>query len=105
MAKRIRAQDSAREQTSKVQLAFRNEIRTRLGGLTTTRSSVYAMWITVGYFEVDRFGRVGAEIGSDTGEIRRNRAFYMVDRSIPVASEPGKNHNVDQAVLVRTIIE
>ena len=84
---------------------FRNEVRTRLGGLTTTRSSVYAMWITIGYFEVDEFGRVGAEIGADEGTARRNRAFYMIDRSIPVASEPGKNHNVDQAVLVRTIIE
>ena len=84
---------------------FRNEVRTRLGGLTTTRSSVYAFWITIGYFEVDEFGRVGAEIGADEGQVQRNRAFYMVDRSIPVASEPGKNHNVDQAVLVRTIIE
>ncbi len=84
---------------------FRNEVRTRLGGLTTTRSSVYAFWITIGYFEVDEFGRVGAELGANEGEVSRNRAFYMVDRSIPVASEPGKNHNVDQAVLVRTIIE
>jgi len=84
---------------------FRNELRTRLGGLTTTRSSVYAFWITIGYFEVDQEGRVGREIGSDQGQVRRDRAFYMVDRSIPVAYEPGKNHNVDDAVLVRTIIE
>ena len=85
--------------------SFRNEVRTRLGGLTTARSSVYAFWITIGYFEVDEYGRVGSELGADEGGVRRNRAFYMVDRSIPVACEPGKNHNVDQAVLVRTIIE
>jgi hypothetical protein len=86
--------------------AFRNELRTRLGIAATTRSNVFAMWITIGYFEVDDFGRLGGEVGSlDGRSVERNRAFYVVDRSIPVASEPGKNHNVDQAVLVRTIIE
>ena len=85
--------------------AFRNETRTRLGAAMTTRSSVFAFWITIGYFEVDEYGRVGAELGADEGQVRRNRAFYMVDRSIPVALEPGKNHNVEDAVLVRTILE
>ena len=84
---------------------YENEFRQRLGSIATTRSSVFSIWITVGYFEVDQFGRIGRELGSDEGQVQRNRAFYMVDRSIPVASEPGKNHNVDQAVLVRTIIE
>ena len=84
---------------------FRNEFRTRLGIAATTRSNVYAIWITIGYFEVDDLGRVGPEIGSEEGQVRRNRAFYMLDRSIPVASEPGENHNVDNAVLTRTIIE
>ena len=99
--------ESVPEGTTDIETAatFRNELRTRVGGLTTTRSSVYGFWITIGYFEVDEFDRVGAEIGSDDGTVRRDRAFYMVDRSIPVACEPGKNHNVDQAVLVRTIIE
>ena len=74
--------------------------------MTTTRSSVFAIWITIGYFNVDEFGRIGTEITSDVGgDIRRNRAFYMIDRSIPVAFEPGRNHNVDDAVLLRTIIE
>jgi hypothetical protein len=84
---------------------FRNEFRTRLGVAATTRSNVYAIWISLGYFEVDDFGRVGPEIGSDEGLVHRNRAFYIIDRSIPVASEPGENHNVDNAVLTRTIIE
>ena len=84
---------------------FKNELRTRLGIAATTRSNVFAIWITIGYFEVDDFGRVGPEIGSDEGNVRRNRAFYMFDRSIPVASEPGENDNVDNAVLTRTIIE
>ena len=86
--------------------AFRNELRTRLGIAATTRSNVFAVWITIGYFKVDDFGRLGAEVGSEEeGKVQRNRAFYIVDRSIPVGCEPGRNHNVDQAVLVRTIIE
>lgn len=84
---------------------FRNEFRNRLTNLTTTRSSVFAIWITIGYFEIDRQGRIGQEIGTDTGESSRDRAFFMIDRSIPVAFEPGRNHNIDQTILTRTIIE
>ena len=84
---------------------YENEFRQRLGSVATTRSSVFSIWITIGYFEVDQYGRIGRELGSDEGETQRNRAFFMVDRSIPVACEPGRNHNVDQAILVRTIIE
>ncbi len=82
-----------------------HDFQQRMDAMSTTRSSVFSIWITIGYFEVDEYGRVGAELGADEGELRRDRAFYMVDRSIPVACEPGKNHNVDNAVLVRTIIE
>ena len=84
---------------------FRNELRQKLGAVATTRSSVFAIWIAVGYFEVDEFGRLGAEVGSELGEVNRNRAFYMIDRSIPVAFEPGVDHNVDETILLRTIIE
>ncbi len=84
---------------------FRNAQRQRLGNLVTNKSSVFAIWITVAYFEVDEKGLVGAEIGSDTGEITRNRGFYVYDRSIPVAFEPGKNHNVERGILVQSIIE
>jgi hypothetical protein len=61
----------------------------------------------MGYFEVENSvtGRLGQEIGVDTGEVKRHRAFYMIDRSIPVAFEPGQNHNVDECVLVRRYIE
>jgi hypothetical protein len=80
----------------------------------------YAIWITVGYFEVEPNlvkgvmvwdalhpdgRRVAQEIGLDTGEVERHRAFYLVDRSIPVAFEPGENHNVDRCILVRRYVE
>ena len=60
----------------------------------------------MGYFEVDpRTGRLGQELGAETGEVKRHRAFYMIDRSIPVAFQPGENHNVDRCILVRRFIE
>ena len=95
-------------------VAYKNPVRNsyfhyegiqRLGNLVTTRSNVYAIWITVGYFQLDPTGAPGLELGLDTNEIRRHRAFYMVDRSIPVAFEPGQNHNVDRAVLIHRFIE
>ncbi|MBI85916.1 MAG: hypothetical protein CMJ81_22190 [Planctomycetaceae bacterium] len=85
---------------------FRYQFLQRLGNLVTTRSNVYAIWITVGYFEVDpQTGEPGLERGLEGGEVNRHRAFYIVDRTIPVAFEPGKNHNVDRAVLLRRFIE
>ena len=96
---------SAAPRDSVASAYFRNELQQKLGNVATTRSSVFAIWITVGYFNVDEFGRLGAEIGSDVGEVKRNRAFYMIDRSIPVAFEPGNDHNVEDVVLVKTIID
>jgi hypothetical protein len=45
------------------------------------------------------------EIGSDTGEIVRHRAFYIYDRSIPVGFEPGKDHNFADGLLLKRFIE
>ena len=49
--------------------------------------------------------QLGQEIGNDRGEVRRHRAFYMIDRSIPAAFEPGENHNVDKTVILRRYID
>ncbi|MEL7497568.1 MAG: hypothetical protein AAFN77_08155 [Planctomycetota bacterium] len=90
---------------------FRNLTRQRLANMTTTKSSTFAIWITVGYFEVNPDGSLrtaggeGVEVGSETGEIQRHRGFYIFDRSIPMAFEPGKNHNIERGILVKTIIE
>jgi hypothetical protein len=104
---------------------FQNEPLQRLANLTTTRSNVYAVWLTIGFFEVEqvppqrsalssdglagklnRFGyRLGNEVGWDTGDIRRHRAFYIIDRSIPVACEPGKTHNAEKSFLLKRFIE
>ena len=106
---------------------IQNRLRTRLGNLVTNKSSVFACWITVGYFEVDENGdlvdtsgvafntdkttvptlgnRVVAEVDAEFGEQVRHRAFFIYDRSIPVAFEPGKNHNVEKGILVKSLIE
>jgi hypothetical protein len=114
---------------------FRYQPLTRLGSMATTHSNVYAVWVTIGFFEVEEapdrgtfadrnslplgdpatdalYNRVypegyelSREMGSDTGDFQRLRGFAIVDRSIPVAFEPGENHNVERAVRLRRRIE
>ncbi len=88
---------------------FRYDPLQRMGNLVTTRSSVFAIWITVGYFEVDpSTGNLlpGAlELGSDNGQIKRHRGFFIFDRSIPVGFEQGVDHNTERAIMVQSYIE
>jgi hypothetical protein len=95
---------------------FRYQGLTRLGNVFTTHSNVFAVWITVGFFEVEANPggvdtehpdgyRLAQEVGLDSGEVKRHRGFYIIDRSIPVAYQSGVNHNVDRAVLLRRFIE
>ena len=104
----------------------------RLGNLVTTRSNVFAVWITVGYFQVTPAGppypptsaaaanngnypdgrpvypdgyQLGPELGSDTGEIERHRSFYIIDRTIPVGFQRGMDLNVEKAIVLRRFIE
>ncbi len=118
---------------------FRYLELTRLGNLVTQQSNVYAVWITVGYFEVravklgtnasdsdrpdiltdpndtnraQKFAAIypdgyqlGPEMGSDTGEVKRHRAFFLIDRSIPVGFQRGNDLNVEDAVLLKRYIE
>jgi len=93
---------------------FRYQAISRLNNLVTTRSNVYAVWITVGYFEAqagtvdaahpDGY-RLGRELGSDTGDIQRHRAFYLIDRSIPVGFSRGRDLNVGNTILLNRFIE
>lgn len=117
---------------------FRYRDLMRLGNLVTTRSNTYAIWVTIGYFEVQPVAEVmqpdpqnpgrflvngmslslqeiqdiypdgymlGQELGSDTGDIKRHRGFFIFDRSIPVGFRRGYDLNVDQGLLIKRIIE
>jgi hypothetical protein len=117
---------------------FRYQRLMRLGNLVTTRSNVYAIWVTIGYFEVQPVSEVmqpdpnvggnflingvslspaeiaeiypdgymlGQELGSDNGDIKRHRGFFIFDRTIPVGFRRGYDFNVDQALLIKRIID
>ncbi len=103
---------------------FRIQNASRMMNLLTTRSNVYAVWVTVGYFQASPwYGpggtsaqvvfdtahpdgyQLGQELGCDSGEISRHRAFYLFDRTIPVGFERGVDHNVQNAILLRQFIE
>jgi hypothetical protein len=87
---------------------FRYQGLSHLSNKVTTRSNLYAVWITVGYFRVnDALNRrsLQNEIGLEYEGVERHRSFYVIDRSTPVAFEPGKNHNVDDAILLRRFLE
>ena len=78
----------------------------RMGNLVTNRSNVYAVWMTLGFFETDREGNVSSppvEAGGSNRE--RHRAFYIIDRSIPVGYENGHDHNTEDVFRVKRYIE
>jgi hypothetical protein len=94
---------------------FRLETLVRANTHTTVRSEVYAIWVTMGLFEVQLERspsmqypdgwRLVREYGSDTGNITRHRSFFIFDRSVPVAYEPGSDRNVRDAIPVERYIE
>ena len=70
---------------------FRTEMLQKAMNLTTVRTHQYAVWITVGFFEVTRqgtfswpasatpwlaFDTFGPEIGASTGQTTRYRGFF-----------------------------
>jgi hypothetical protein len=94
---------------------FRFETLIRANANTTVRSEVYAIWVTMGLFEVvgnqspswiypDGY-RLVREYGSESGDATRHRAFFIFDRSIPIGYEAGVNHNVEDGILVDRLIE
>ena len=77
---------------------FRSEWMQRIANLTTVRTHQYAVWITVGFFEVTQQGDavlasnvattsggydiLGKELGMLNGRNVRHRGFFLLDRTL-----------------------
>jgi len=65
----------------------RNELLSKIASNTTSRSNVFGVWITVGYFRVEPGTEnllvplLHEEVGSTTGTQRRHRMFAILDRT------------------------
>lgn len=66
----------------------------RLANTVTPRSNVFAIWVTLREM-----------VPNDPDSVRYHRGFYIVDRSLPVAFEDGRDHNVRDCIRLRRIIE
>jgi hypothetical protein len=77
----------------------------RLNNLTTAHSNVFAVWITLGYFEWSEKEGLLQEYKVSTGENKRHRSFFLIDRSIPVGYRPGEDWNIEDTVLIRRYLD
>ena len=98
---------------------WRSEQLQRIMNLTTVRTHQYAVWITIGFFEVKRqgdlgmfafnpqlaFDILGPEIGAANGKSTRYRGFYLVDRLQLTGFNPSIATAFRSAVVYRQRIQ
>ena len=98
---------------------FRSEWLQRVANLTTPRTHQYAVWITVGFFEVTQQGDpslaltnpllaydiLGLELGVIDGKNTRYRGFFLLDRTRAVGFNPANPGDFRDVVVYRQMIE
>jgi hypothetical protein len=86
--------------------------------LTTVRSHQFAVWITIGFFEVKRPGipalvtssptlagdLLGPEIGATGGRRVRHCSFFVLDRSRAGGLDQADTHCIHDVILYRQLI-
>ncbi len=72
--------------TASVDYYTRNRILSKIAGNTTNRSNVFAVWMTVGFFEGYQPDPANnpnvVQIGAEMTDQTRRRGFFVVDRSV-----------------------
>ena len=103
---------------------WRSEMMQKVMNLTTVRTHQYAVWITIGFFEVTRqgdplmananpgtslatlgFDILGPEIGASSGQTTRYRGFFLVDRTKLYGFDDTTPGSFTPAVVYRQMIE
>ena len=99
---------------------WRTELIQKAMNLTTVRTHQYAVWITIGFFEVKRQGDIamlaqgapqlafdimGPEVGALNGQNVRFRGFFLVDRLKLTGFNPGDAGAFHNAVVYRKVIQ
>jgi hypothetical protein len=81
-------------------------LMTKIFNNVTTRSNVFAVWVTVGFFEVDSSGRLGQEIGRIDNRHRRYRGFAIIDRTLmqPTGNFTGTDASGNTGTTTRTAL-
>ena len=99
---------------------WRTELIQKAMNLTTVRTHQYAVWITVGFFEVKRQGDIGMlltgqpwlaydligpEVGALDGRSVRYRGFFLVDRLKLTGFNPSDTGAFHNAIVYRKVIQ
>ncbi len=66
-----------------VDAAARHRLLRKVVNNSTTRSNVFIVWITVGYFEAIQHTNGDVQIGGPLSGAGTHRGFFVIDRSLP----------------------